>query len=197
MRGRKSGKLIKVITGNDKELLKALSRTGYVSKEQAEKLINLNERRLRNLEKDGYIKSTNAIIKDKQINVYQLNDKGRQYVANNISSINNLYKATSPQHDLVLADRYLRLDNESRDCWKTERDIREIFFSQITKSMSMPDAIILRHSIEIDVEINIKDIEVVEVITSNYGHEEIEAKTEFIVEVLQIPKEEISFERAN
>ncbi|KEZ88073.1 hypothetical protein IO99_03705 [Clostridium sulfidigenes] len=197
MRGRKSGNPIKAITNNDKELLKALSRTGYVSKEQAQNLINLNERRLKNLEKDGYIKSTSAIIKDKQINVYQLNGKGKQYVENNITSINNFYKATSPQHDLVLADRYLKLDTESRDCWKTEGDIREIFSSQITESMSMPDAIILKHSIEIDTEINIRAIEVIEVVTNNYGAEEIEAKIEFITEVLQIPKEEISFERAN
>jgi DNA-binding Lrp family transcriptional regulator len=197
MRGRKSGNPIKAITNNDKELLKALSRTGYVSKKQAQNLINLNERRLKNLEKDGYIKSTFAIIKDKQINVYQLNDKGKQYVANNISSVNNFYKATSPQHDLVLADRYLKLGIESRDYWKTEGDIREIFSSQITESMSMPDAIILKHFIEIDTEINIRAVEVIEVVTNNYGAEEIEAKIEFITEVLQIPKEEISFERAN
>lgn len=197
MRGRKSGNHIKAITNNDKELLKALSRTGYVSKEQAQNLISLNERRLKNLEKDGYIKSTSAIIKDKQINVYQLNDKGKQYVANNISSVNNFYKATSPQHDLVLADRYFKLGTESRDYWKTEGDIREMFSSQITESMSMPDAIILKHSIEIDTEINIRAVEVIEVVTNNYGTEEIEAKIEFITEVLQIPKEEISFERAN
>ncbi len=197
MRGRKSGNPIKAITSNDKELFKALSRTGYVSKEQAQNLIDLNERRLKNLEKDGYVKSTTAIIKDKQISVYQLNDKGKQYVANNISSVNNFYKATSPQHDLVLADRYLKLDDESKDYWKTEGDIREIFSSQITQSMSMPDAIIIKHSIEMDTETNISAVEVIEVVTSNYGHEEIEAKIEFITEVLQIAKEEISFERAN
>lgn len=197
MRGRKSGSLIKAITNNDKELFKALSRTGYVSKEQAQNLINLNERRLKNLEKDGYIKSTSAIIKDKQINVYQLNDKGKQYVSNNISSVNNFYKATSPKHDLVLADRYLKLDNESRDYWKTEGDIRELYSSQITEGMSMPDAIILKHSLEMDIETNIRAIEIVEVVTNNYGQEEIDAKIEFITEVLQIPKEEINFERAN
>lgn len=197
MRGRKSGSYIKAITNNDKELLKALSRTGYVSKEQAQNLINLNERRLNNLEKDGYIKRTSAIIKDKQINVYQLNDKGKKYVANNISSVNNFYKATSPLHDLVLADRYLKLGTESRDYWKTEGDIREMFSSQITEGMSMPDAIILKHSIEIDAEINIRDVEVLEIVTNNYGVEEIEAKIEFITEVLQVPKEEISFERTN
>lgn len=78
MRGRKSGNFIKAITSNDKELFKVLSRTGYVSKEQAQNLIGLNERRLKNLEKDGYVKCTTAIIKDNQINVYKLNDKGRQ-----------------------------------------------------------------------------------------------------------------------
>lgn len=161
MRGRKSGSYIKAITNNDKELLKALSRAGYVSKEQAQNLINLNERRLNNLEKDGYIKRTSVIIKDKQINVYQLNDKGKKYVANNISSVNNFYKATSPLHDLVLADRYLKLSTESRDYWKTEGDIREMFTSQLTESMSMPDAIILKHSIEIDTEINISAVEVI------------------------------------
>jgi DNA-binding Lrp family transcriptional regulator len=197
MRGRKSGNPIKAITSNDKELFKALSRTGYVSKEQAQNLIDLNERRLKNLEKDGYIKSTTAIIKNKQINVYQLNDKGKKYVANNISSVNNFYKATSPQHDLVLADRYLKLDDESKDYWKTEGDIRKIFSSQITESMSMPDALIIKHSIEMGTEVNISAVEVIEVITSNYGHEEIDAKIEFITQVLQIAKEEVSFERAN
>jgi len=61
----------------------------------------------------------------------------------------------------------------------------------------MPDAIILKHSKEMDTETNISAVEVIEVVTSNYGHEEVEAKIEFITEVLQIAKEEISFERAN
>lgn len=195
MRGRKSGNFIKAITSNDKELFKVLSRTGYVSKEQAQNLIGLNERRLKNLERDGYVKCTTAIINDNQINVHKLNDKGRQYVANNISSVNKFYKATSPQHDLVLADRYFKLDDVSKDCWKTEWDIREIFSSQITESMSMPEAIIMKNSIEMDMETNIRAVEVIEVVTNNYGHEEIEAKFEFITEVLQIAKEEIRFER--
>lgn len=196
MRGRKSGNCIKVITNNDKELFKGLSRVGYISKEQAKNHININDRRLKNLVKEGYIKSSTAIIKDKQVQVYQIDDRGKKYVSNNVSSINNFYKSTSPKHDLVLADRYFKLGAESRDYWKTEGDIREMYSSYITKSMSMPDAIVVRHFTTIDMETNTRPIEVIEVITDNYGHEEIESKIEFITEILQIAKEGISFERA-
>ena len=118
--------------------------------------------------------------------VYRLTSKGRDFCRRELS-ICRQYSAQNPAHDLALADRYFSLSETERETWRTEsqsRDAVKEYIQQLREQgeeersrelwerledgrLSMPDAVYTR-SDGVSVAF--------EVVTNNYGREELEAK---------------------
>jgi len=182
-----SKKRITTIYPRDRKALSALSRCGYVSREQLGQF--LRNKRIESYCKDGLVEKSiysqpGSRASDQE--VYRLTSKGRDFCRRELS-ITRLYGAQNPAHDLVLADRYFSLSESERETWQTETQSREIINAHIRQlreqgeeehalelwdklqdgRLSMPDAVYTR-SDGISVAF--------EVVTNNYGQSELEAK---------------------
>ena len=161
---------IKCITARDFELLQGIAKTGVTSRYDATKIIGLSEKRLKNLEKDSYIKSKSVLINGTNIvKVYSLNYKGKSYVKLN-TDIYNFYRSNERQidHDLKLSSIYYNLELEQRKAWTNESDlIANYKLNNPNKKLNtMVDATFLINDIKVAVE----------VITKNYTKEQLQEK---------------------
>lgn len=176
-RGRKKGKSIKVLTNKDKELMFGIARTGITSYNDVISRIGLNEKRLRNLEKEGYIASKNVIIKGKEsIKTYYLDNKGKKYIKMN-SSIDTFYRSNERQveHDLRLSSIYYMLGKDERETWQNENDLIE------TYKKNNPGKNL---NTMIDATYILKDhVVAVEVVTRNYTKEQLQEKYKIADEI--------------
>ena len=182
-------KHISKIYPRDRSALNTLAKCGHVSHEQLREF--LRDKRISGYCKDGLIEKSvysqpGGRGQDKT--VYHLTSKGRDLCRRELS-ISHIYSAQNPAHDLPLASRYLSLTGQERATWKTETQCREELLGHIRRlrdqgeeerarelwekmregRISMPDAI---YTASGGVSIAF------EVVTSNYGQEEIEAKQE-------------------
>jgi DNA-binding PadR family transcriptional regulator len=169
-RGRKVGSLIKCITVRDFELMQGIAKTGVTSKYDATKIIGLSEKRLKNLEKEGYIQSKSIVARGTSaINTYYLNDKGKAYVKLN-TNINRCYRSNERQieHDLKLSSIYYSLEREQRKTWTNENDLIEKYkLDNPHKELNtMVDATFSSNGITVAVEVT----------TRNYTKEQIQEK---------------------
>lgn len=177
-RGRKAGPAIKCITSRDNELMKGIARTGVTSHYDARQTIGLSEKRLSNLEKEGYVQSKSVVIKGKNtIKVYYLNDKGKTYVKAN-SSIDKCYRSNERQieHDLKLSSIYYSIEREERGTWKNENELIDTYKTEHPgkELNTMVDATYTSSGgIRVGVEVT----------TSNYTTEQIEKKYEIASEI--------------
>ena len=177
MRGRKSGPLIKCITGRDLELMQGIARTGITSNFDARQIIGLSEKRLKNLEKESYIISSGVVVKGiDTIKVYKLDEKGKSYIKTN-SSIESFYRSNERQieHDLKLSSIYYNLEREQRNTWLNENDlIKQYKLDNPTKNLnSMVDATFSSNGFKVGVEVT----------TRNYTKEQIQEKYDIANEI--------------
>lgn len=161
---------IKVITSRDFELMQGIAKTGITSKFDAINIIGLTEKRLKNLEKECYIKSKDLLVKgSKIIKTYYLDYKGKGYVKHN-SDINNCYRSNERQvsHDLKLSGIYYSLERDQRKTWTNENDLIENYktINPNKELITMVDATFLIDDNKIAVE----------VITRNYSKDQIQEK---------------------
>jgi predicted transcriptional regulator len=180
----------------DKNAFTALSRTGIVSAENLKLHCNLADSRIKNYVRDGYAEK--ILFKEgKEVKeAYTLTSKGRELVERQWNARNHYHAQTkSPHHDLQLSDKYFSLSEQVRNTWRTESQVREHFKVKLeelrqngqskraeeyynmmqNRIISMPDAVYT----------NEDGIEVAyEVITGNYGRQEMLAK-EIAVSILQ------------
>ena len=178
-RGRKKGALIKCITSRDLELMQGIAKTGTTSYYDAKETIGLSEKRLKNLEKEGYIESK-AVVMNKgkdTVKVYYLNDRGKAYIKIN-TKIDRFYRSNERQieHDLKLSSIYYSLQREERNTWTNENDLIEFYKSNnpYKKLSTMIDAVYTTgNGYKIAVE----------VITKNYTKEQIEEKYKIAAEI--------------
>lgn len=164
-----------------------MSRCGYVNREQLGQF--LRNKRIESYCKDGLIEKSIYSQPGSKTNdqeVYRLTSKGRDFCRRELS-LTRLYGAQNPAHDLALADRYFALSDTERETWQTESQSREAVNEYIQQlrdqgneerarelwdklqdgRLSMPDAVYTR-SDGVSVAF--------EVVTNNYGREELEAK---------------------
>lgn len=174
MRGRKSSK-IKTVTGKDKSLMKQIARTGICSKEQAKSYLGLNDNRLNQLSKSGYLKSETALVNKELVSVYRLDVKGKDYVKNNCQEVNQFYKFVSPIHDLCLTDQYYKVMQDEGeailDSWRTEGDFlhdQEYEHSRMFGSCA-DGGYVNSHGVT----------QLIEIVTDNYSQEHIDSKEDF------------------
>lgn len=159
---------IKVITNRDRELFRQLARTGMVTKQHAQQHLKYdrNNRRIENLVKEGYLKK--QMINGKTI--YRLDGKGTTYVKENIADVDKIYSLAGGKsgfhHDHRLTELYYGYYHSHYDAletWRTEQD------HKCNGSNGTPDA-----TIRIG-----EQTYCLEITTSNYTKEHIEAKVSF------------------
>ena len=173
----------------DVNALSALGRCGYVTHEQLNTF--LRDKRIDGYCKDGLLERTvysRPGSREQDQTVYRLSRTGREFCRKELS-MSRLYSAQNPSHDLSLAERYFALTPSERDTWRTETQSREDIENRIdqlreqgendraeqladqlrTGEISMPDAV---YTTSDGVTVAF------EVVTNNYGLEEIEAKEE-------------------
>lgn len=176
-RGRKAGAAVKCITSRDLELLEGIAKTGLTSYYDARNIIGLSEKRLRNLEKEGYIVSKNVLINGTDIfKTYSLNRKGKTYIKIN-TDIDKFYRSNERQvqHDLKLSGIYYSLEREERKTWTNENDLIDNYkLNHPGKELkTMVDATYSTNG----------SLVAVEVITRNYSKEQIQEKYKIADEI--------------
>lgn len=173
----------------DKLAFTALSKVGHVTTAQL-KQCGLADSRIKNYIRDGLIEKI-AFKQGKTTGeAYKLTKVGRE-LAESKWALRGHYHAQSPKHDLALANKYFSLSEQQRDSFMSETQVRDLFMEKLqimrdqgqeelskryedmlTKGLiSMPDAIYIN---EQGVEVSY------EVITNNYGIEELQAKEAFV-----------------
>ena len=182
-------KHITTIYPRDVQALSALGRCGYVTHDQLGEF--LREKRINGYCKDGLVERSvysRPGPKESDRTVYRLTAAGRNLCHKSLS-MTRLYSAQNPAHDLVLANRYFSLSPTERDTWQTESQSRDTVCAHIRQlrdrgeeeqaqmlwdklqdgRLSMPDSV-YTSSEGVTVAF--------EVITNNYGQEELAAKEE-------------------
>lgn len=188
-------KYIKNFYNRDRLALTSISKCGYCTKEQLK--IFIADKRLTNYERDSLVSKEVFNKNDgEQLVAYRLTNNGRRLIEKQWG-VKNHYIAQSITHDLGISSKYFSLNEEQRETWKTETEIRQEFeqrleelrysdyerYGEVNKMLedkliSVPDC---AYRLEID-----RGIETYfEVITNAYGQAEIEAKERF-VEIMNI-----------
>lgn len=158
--GRPSTK-IKALTTKDKQLLKMLNKTNKCTLAQAKQLNNISKERINKLCKSGYaeLKAT------RYGTILQATEKGNKIVNNGTGT----YHGAGERHDLTLTQEYLKLTQEERDHITTGDHFAR---SRGLTVKGTPD-LVIEQTTETEV------IRFIEIITDNYGREQIEEKEEF------------------
>jgi DNA-binding PadR family transcriptional regulator len=173
----------------DKEVLKTMARTGYITQAQATTYIGIGKDRLGALEKQGLAKREHYIQDGKQSYAFKLTEAGREWVRNNDATINHFYRPASVSHDLQLTEIMLsKFAPEQRQFILTERDIQKEYQWSATfdrDKMSPPDLVIKEHYVTVNQEFVLIPFQIIEITTDNYGREEREMKETFIKQVMQ------------
>lgn len=127
-RGRASTK-VKIITGRDNDLIKQLSKTGISNLFQAKEYCGVSSNRLMKLEKSGYIKTSEHIVRGEVNLIIQLDRVGKEYCRQELGVTNFCSAQTNHlEHDIKLTEVYYRLDREIQDTWRHERELIEEYY---------------------------------------------------------------------
>lgn len=113
--------------------------------------------------KDGYIKKEFAKVKGNYTSIYRLDNRGKNYIKDNIRDIDKIYKFASATHDYRLTELYYKDYWDYRDTWRTEQDYKQ------DSQHGTPDATVTIQGVPI----------IIEVVTQNYTSENIESKEQF------------------
>lgn len=175
VKGRKS-RYVKCVLNKDREMLCGLSKVGYMNEKMLTQDIGLSRNRIRNYERDGYIKR-GVSVNPKDRNgylVWRLTDKGKRLSARETSVI-SFYRSSSSNHDLALAEEYLKLNSEEQKNWICESDWRDIYREDNAndydaEKQSVPDGGYMSSS---------GDLIAIEVVTASYREADIRSKIEF------------------
>lgn len=125
---RQKKQWIQKITSKDSKTLAAFANVGYLNKSMLKHDLGMAERRIKNFQKDNLIEKKDYYNKKTHNveQVYRLTDKGKKLAQEEINT-KYFYRSNSPQHDLVLANRYFEESEENRNNWITENEWRDNF----------------------------------------------------------------------
>lgn len=181
-------KYIKNFFYRDQKALISVSRCGHVTHKQLKNFVA--DSRIKNYIRDGYM-TREVFTKPNGITMegYKLTRQGREFVEKNYGFKDHQH-AQSINHDLGISNKYFSLNEEQRETWKTETELRNEFEEQLNnlyktdydryteireqldnRQISMPDC---SYQSEQGIEIAF------EVITNSYGITEIQAKERYI-----------------
>ena len=194
--GIKIGTYIKNFYPRDQKALIAISRCGHCSKEQLNLFIK--DKRISSYEKDKLItKEVFTNFNGETFIGYKLTSCGRKFVEKKYG-FKGHQKAQSIAHDLRIANKYFSLTEKERDTWTTESELRERY-KDILEQIRQEDPGRYDELKQLEEEHKIsavdcsyitrQNVEIAfEVVTKNYGRQELEAKERF-VEILKIEYE--------
>jgi|BioPla2DNA2_1021312.scaffolds.fasta_scaffold98169_1 DNA-binding PadR family transcriptional regulator len=174
-RGRKSSK-VKVITGRDRDLMMQLSKTGLCNSMQAKKHCGVSMERLKKLEKSGYIKTSEHIVRGENNLIVQLDKGGREYCRQEFGTLSFCAAQKNHlEHDIKLTEIYYKLDSDVQDTWRHEGElIRQYHEMYPDKSEE------LKTCIDAAVEVN-GELIAIESLGASYTGAEIQLKQEIAV----------------
>ncbi|WP_194192674.1 hypothetical protein [Clostridium chrysemydis] len=176
-RGRKSNQ-VKVITYRDKELLKQLSKTGLCNTAQAKEHCNLNLGRLQKLEKSGYIKMDEHIVRGEVNRIITLDKQGKEFCRQELGTQMYCIAQTNHlAHDLKLTEVYYRLTEDIKDTWKHENELIQDYYKENPEEKGQ-----LRTFIDATVEIN-GELIAIESVGQSYTNSIIEMKQEIAASI--------------
>lgn len=183
-----SKKYIKNFFYRDQKAFMSVDRCGHVTHEQLRNFVA--DSRIKNYIRDGYM-TREVFTKPNGTTMqgYKLTRQGREFVEKNYGFKDHQH-AQSINHDLGIANKYFSLNEEQRETWRTETELRNLFEEQLNnlyktdydryteireqlenREISMPDcSYVTEQGIEVAYE----------VITNSYGIAEIEAKERYI-----------------
>jgi hypothetical protein len=158
---------IKIEREADIQLLKAIARTGFITKDLLH-LPGINPKRLaQHIKSENIIDKGIYLIYGQMVRVYGLTEKAKRRMRSEF--LIDIYKsdATQLEHDYVLAKIYLHLKLEEKESWVTETGLMERYKECVKTTDGL---YITSEGQKIGVE----------VVTDSYSADEIEQKKEFI-----------------
>lgn len=171
-RGRKSSK-IKVVTGRDRDLFKQLSKTGLCNSRQAKEYCGVSLERIKKLEKSGYIKTSEHIVRGENNLIIQLDKIGKDYCRQEFGITSFCTAQTNHlEHDIKLTEVYSKLDSDIQDTWKHEGELIEMYYEMYPDRDGE-----LKTCIDAAIEVN-GEIIAIESVGASYTGVEIEIKQE-------------------
>lgn len=118
----KKTKIKKIFINN--EILKVLSRCRLLDMRMGIKYLEITEEEIDGLvELELITKEFVQSEKFKVIMYCEMTEKGEQYVKENLTEIDEIYRGFIFEHDLELSKVYLELTKEERDTWMTRDDM--------------------------------------------------------------------------
>lgn len=171
-RGRKSSK-IKVVTGRDRDLFKQLSKTGLCNSRQAKEYCGVSLERIKKLEKSGYIKTSEHIVRGENNLIIQLDKIGKDYCRQEFGITSFCTAQTNHlEHDIKLTEVYSKLDSDIQDTWNHEGELIEMYYEMYPDRDGE-----LKTCIDAAIEVN-GEIIAIESVGASYTGVEIEIKQE-------------------
>lgn len=171
-RGRQAS-TIKVITGRDRDLLQQLSKTGICTSGQAKEYAGVSANRLNKLEKSGYIKTSNHIVRGENNRIIQLDKNGVNFCHQELGTTHLCVAQTNHlAHDIKLTEIYYKLEPEVQDTWRAESELIEQYYEKYPEYEGK-----LTTCIDATVEIN-GEIIAIESVGESYSNATIELKYE-------------------
>lgn len=174
---------VKVLRAADKDMLRALARAGTCTQSHFSAFGNgkgLSGNRMLAHIKAGFVDKDIYYNKQTQRyeDCYTLTRKGVNLVKEQLG-IERIYTSNSRVHDLALMDKYISLNQEEQETWRTESQIREEAYNRF--NWSQKAELEKHHLSPPDAVYRATDGRVIafEVVTNNYGAAEIKAKEEF------------------
>ncbi|MGD7052987.1 hypothetical protein [Sutcliffiella horikoshii] len=175
---RKPKVITHLMNNGERQLCKALWRTGVITEKDARKHFSgISDQRWKLMLKDKVLKKKGQYI--------FLDEKGDNYLRNKMG-MTNKYKTSMEhiKHDLKLNKCYLEFSETQRETWKTETEIRSEISSQpkyhdmyydskfddSTRKNFIPDATYYSEELQQEVAL--------EVVTSSYSDMDIAMKRE-------------------
>ena len=190
---------IKNLYNRDRLALTSISKCGHVRESELKNFIA--DKRINNYLKDNLV--TREVFNKnngEQLVAYKLTKEGKKLLEREWG-VKNHYNAQSINHDLGISNKYFSLNEDKRETWKTETELRQEFeeklqeikiidyerYEEINKMLeekliSTPDGAYVDRETGIETYF--------EVITNSYGEEEIQAKERF-VEIMNIKSYEM------
>lgn len=171
-RGRKPTR-VKVITGRDKDLMQQLSKTGLCNSSQAKEYCGVSMDRLKKLEKSGYIKTSEHIVRGESNLIVQLDKGGKEYCRQEFGITNFCAAQTNHlEHDIKLTEVYYKLDSDVQDTWKHERELIDRYYEMYPERVGE-----LKTCVDAAIEVNGEMI-AIESVGASYTGAEIQMKQE-------------------
>lgn len=171
-RGRKPT-TVKVVTGRDRDLIKQLSKTGLCNSRQSKEYCGVSMERLKKLEKSGYIKTSEHIVRGENNLIVQLDKVGKEYCRQEFGITSFCAAQTNHlEHDIKLTEVYYKLDSDVQDTWKHERELIDRYYEMYPKMVGE-----LKTCVDAAIEVNGEMIGI-ESIGSSYTGAEIQLKQE-------------------